>query len=645
MTVLEVRTKYLNFFKERGHVEIPSAPIVPGNDSTTLFTSSGMQPLVPYLLGQTHPAGIRLVDSQKCVRTGDIDEVGDNRHLTYFEMLGNWSLGDYFKQEQLPWIFEFLTSKEVGLGLDPSRLYVTVFAGDESLSIPKDAEAIELWKRLFGEKGIDAKDIVIGSEENGYKVGMQGARIFAYDAKKNWWSRSGVPSAMPAGEPGGPDSEVFYDFGKEHDPKWGEHCHPNCDCGRFVEIANSVFMEYVKQADGSFDKLVQRNVDFGGGLERLVMPTMAEGKVDDVFLADTLYSTITEIERLTGIQYSDEEYQKSFRIVADHVRAAVFIAGDDVRPSNTEAGYILRRLIRRAIRHLDKLGVESNTLATLGGRVIDAYKDTYTNLGEMRTQIEETLTTEEQKFRKTLQGGIKEFEKIVKHAQDKNIVSGHDAFVLASSYGFPVEITEELAMEKGLTVDVETFKKEMEEHTAKSRTASEGRFKGGLADHSEITVRYHTSHHLLLAALQHILGKDKVHQRGSNITPERVRLDFSFDRKLTPEEVTEAERMVNEKMDEALPVYVTSMPKDEAEKLGAEHEFGVKYGDMVTVYSMGPKDATQENPKFTESFSLEFCGGPHVSNTSELATDGKKFKILKEESVAAGIRRIKAVLV
>ena len=255
MTVKEVRTKYLTYFKERGHVEIPSAPIVPGNDSTTLFTSSGMQPLVPYLLGQTHPAGIRLVDSQKCVRTGDIDEVGDNRHLTYFEMLGNWSLGDYFKQEQLPWIFEFLTSKEVGLGLDPSRLYVTVFAGDESLSIPRDVEAIELWKRLFGEKGIDAKDIIIGSEENGYKIGMQGARIFAYDAKKNWWSRSGLPSAMPAGEPGGPDSEVFYDFGKEHDPKWGEECHPNCDCGRFVEICNSVFMEYIKHADGSFKKL------------------------------------------------------------------------------------------------------------------------------------------------------------------------------------------------------------------------------------------------------------------------------------------------------------------------------------------------------------------------------------------------------
>jgi alanyl-tRNA synthetase len=600
-----------------------------------------MQPLVPYLLGQAHPAGVRLVDSQKCVRTGDIDEIGDNRHLTFFEMLGNWSLGDYFKQKQLPWIFEFLTNKDEGLGLDPQNLYVTVFAGDASLDIPKDEEAIELWKKLFSEKNIDAKDVVIGSEEHGYEVGMQGARIFAYDAKKNWWSRSGVPSAMPAGEPGGPDSEVFYDFGTPHDTKWGKECHPNCDCGRFVEIGNSVFMEYIKKTDGSFEKLNQKNVDFGGGLERLMM---AAAGVDDIFLADTLQSTIQETERLTGKLYEDGAYQKSFRIVADHIRAAVFIAGDDVHPSNTEAGYILRRLIRRAIRHLDKLGVESNTLADLGSKVISAYEATYTNLREKKSNIEGILATEEQKFRKTLQGGMKEFEKIAKKSEGMASVSGHDAFILASSYGFPIEITIELADERGLSVDTDAFRAEMDEHSAKSRTASEGRFKGGLADHSEVTVCYHTSHHLLLAALQQILGKEKVHQRGSNITQERVRLDFSFDRKLTPEELAKAERLVNEKISEALPVFVTSMPKEEAEKLGAEHEFGVKYGDTVTVYSMGPKDATQENPKFAESFSFEFCGGPHVSNTSELATGGKRFKIIKEESVAAGIRRIKAVL-
>jgi alanyl-tRNA synthetase len=635
MTVSEVRTKYLEFFKKREHSKIASAPIVPGNDSTTLFTSSGMQPLVPYLLGQTHPAGIRLVDSQKCVRTGDIEEIGDNRHLTYFEMLGNWSLGDYFKKEQLPWIFEFLTSKEEGLGLDPQRIYVTIFAGDETLGIPKDDEAISIWKELFAEKGIDAKDVMIGSEENGYRVGMQDGRIFAYDAAKNWWSRSGVPLAMPAGEPGGPDSETFYDFGTPHNTDYGPECHPNCDCGRFVEVGNSVFMEYIKKADGSFEALTQRNVDYGGGLERLVMATVGP----DIFLADTLLSTIQEIERLTGKKYDDPSFQKSFRIVADHVRAAVFISAEDVHPSNTEAGYILRRLIRRAIRHLDKLGVESDTLADLGGKVITAYEEAYPELVEKRDQIMTILTGEELKFRKTLKQGIREFEKVSKHGS----ISGHDAFVLFTSYGFPIEITEELAKERGITVDLEAFAKEMEEHQTKSRTASEGRFKGGLADHSEVTVRYHTSHHLLLAALRQMLG-DSVHQRGSNITQERVRLDFSFDRKLTPEELAEAERLVNEKIDEEMPVICTSMPKEDAEKLGAEREFGVKYGDQVTVYSMGPKDATQEDPKFTQSFSLEFCGGPHVSNTSELSTDGKHFKIIKEESVAAGIRRIKAVL-
>jgi alanyl-tRNA synthetase len=636
MTVSETRRRYLAFFEKRSHVVIPSAPIVPGNDSTTLFTSSGMQPLVPYLLGQPHPAGIRLVDSQKCVRTGDIDEIGDNRHLTYFEMLGNWSLGDYFKAEEIPWVFEFLTNKDSGLGLDPQKIYVTVFIGDEKLSIPKDEQAISIWKELFATKGIEAKDIVIGSEEQGYQKGMQGGRIFAYDASKNWWSRAGTPSQMPEGEPGGPDTEMFYDFGTEHDVSYGPNCHPNCDCGRFVEIGNSVFIQYLKKSDGSFELLKQQNVDYGGGLERIVMAT---NDSSDIFLADTLYSTIQEIERLTGKAYTDPAYQKSFRIVADHVRAAVFISADDVYPSNSEAGYILRRLIRRAIRHLDTLGVESNTLADLAAKVIAAYEDVYTDLGEKREAILATLTAEEKKFRTTLSQGIREFEKIAK----RGAVTGHDAFVLFTSYGFPIEITEELATERGITIDRIAFAAEMEEHTAKSRTASEGRFKGGLADHSEITVRYHTSHHLLLAALQTILGKE-VHQRGSNITQERVRLDFSFGRKLTPEEVSEAERMVNEKIAEALPVYVTSMPKADAEALGAEHEFGVKYGEQVTVYSMGPKDATQEDPKFAESFSLEFCGGPHVTNTSELATDGKTFRIIKEESVAAGIRRIKAVL-
>jgi len=639
MTVSEVRRRFLDFYAARGHAIIPSAPVRPEGDATTLFTSSGMQPLVPYLLGQKHPAGVRLADSQKSVRTGDIDDIGDNRHLTFFEMLGNWSLGDYFKKEQLPWVFEFLTSKDEGLGLDPHKLYVTVFAGDPALNIPKDDESIGIWKDLFKKKGIEARDIVIGSEENGYQAGMQGGRIFAYDAGKNWWSRSGTPDAMPAGEPGGPDSEIFFDFGTPHNAAYGPECHPNCDCGRFVEIGNSVFMEYVKRPDGSFEFLAQKNVDFGGGLERLVMAAL---NTDDIFFADTLQTSIREIERLTGKPYADARHQKSFRIVADHVRAAVFIAGDDVHPSNTEAGYILRRLIRRAIRHLDKLGVEADTLADLGAKIIDAYQDAYGDLGAKRGQILATLSGEEAKFRRTLSQGMREFEKIAK----RGAVSGQDAFVLATSYGFPLELTAEISAERGVPLSesaISEFRKLLEEHQAKSRTAAEGRFKGGLADHSEVTVRYHTSHHLLLAALRRILGPD-VHQRGSNITQERVRLDFSFDRKLMPEELKQAEDMVNAQIDAALPVFCTSMPKSEAEKLGAEHEFGVKYGDTVTVYSMGPRDATQDDPKFAESFSLEFCGGPHVSNTSELAADGKHFKILKEESVAAGVRRIKAVL-
>lgn len=637
MTVSDVRSRYLKFFQEREHVVIPSAPIVPGNDSTTLFTSSGMQPLVPYLLGQPHPDGVRLVNSQTSFRAEDIEEVGDNRHTTFFEMLGNWSLGDYFKQEQLPWLFEFLTNKEVGLGFDPEKLYVTVFDGDAEAGMERDSESVDIWKRLFEEKGIDAELVRIGTEEEGYAKGMQGGRVFSYGSKKNWWSRSGVPSNMPAGEPGGPDSEIFYDFGTPHDPAWGANCHVNCDCGRFIEIANSVFMQYVKNSDGTFSELPKKNVDFGGGLERLTFAAIGS---PDVFDIDVFASARTVLEERSGKKYGESEsITKSFRVVLDHVRAASFMLADDVLPSNTEAGYILRRLIRRAIRHADLLGIEEASLADVAKGFSEVYKDAYPELASKADVIRNELEKEESKFRRTLKQGMREFEKLARNGD----LSGHNAFVLFSSYGFPVEITEELAKEKGIHVDLDAFRAEMEEHQARSRTASEGRFKGGLADHSEVTVRYHTSHHLLLAALKQILG-DTVHQRGSNITQERVRLDFSFDRKLTPEELAEAERIVNEKIHEALPVFGTSMPKEEAEKLGAEREFGVKYGDQVTVYSMGPKDATAENPKFGESFSLEFCGGPHVSNTKELADGGKSFKIIKEESVAAGIRRIKAVL-
>jgi alanyl-tRNA synthetase len=653
MTVSEVREKYLAFFEKRGHTIIPSAPIVPGNDSTTLFTSSGMQPLVPYLLGQTHPQGTKLTNSQTCFRAEDIEEVGDNRHTTFFEMLGNWSLGEYFKEDQLTWFFTYLTDATEGIGLDPANLYVTVFGGDKASNMEADTESVGIWQKLFTEKGIDAGFAEIGSEANGYEVGMQGARIFSYDAKKNWWSRAGVPSNMPAGEPGGPDSEVFYDFSAvdpsiKHNPTFGKECHPNCDCGRFVEIGNSVFMQFLKQQDGSFAELPKRNVDFGGGLERLTAATKGN---PDIFLIDVFDHARNVLEKYSGKTYAEAETAgtiASFRVVLDHVRSASFMIADGVVPSNTEAGYVLRRLIRRAIRHADQLGISESVLAEVAGGFGDAYGKAYPTIKASEKIIADELQKEEQKFRRTLTQGMREFEKVSKHGS----ISGHDAFVLFTSYGFPIEITEELGKERGITVDKVEFAKEMEEHAAKSRTASEGRFKGGLADHSEVTVRYHTSHHLLLAALQQILG-DEVHQRGSNITQERVRLDFSFSRKLTPEELEEAEKIVNEKIAEALPVFATSMPKTEAEKLGAEHEFGVKYGDTVTVYSMGPKDATQEDPKFTEAFSLEFCGGPHVQNTSELATGGnasgsltrgKHFKIIKEESVAAGIRRIKAVL-
>ena len=636
MTVSEVRSKYLEFFEKRGHTLIPSTPIVPGNDSTTLFTSSGMQPLVPYLLGQTHPQGTKLVNSQTAFRADDIEEVGDNRHTTFFEMLGNWSFGEYFKKEQIEWIFEYLVDE---IGIDPSKLYVTCFIGAPEFNIPKDEEAATTWQKLFTGKGIDAEIADVGSEADGYQRGMKpGERIFFYDGKKNWWNRGKTgPNTTPVGDPCGPDSEMFFDFGTPHDPKWGPHCHPNCDCGRFMEIGNNVFMAYRKVAEGKFMPLEKPNIDHGSGLERIVS---AQLNTPDVFLIDVFDHARNVLEKRSGKKYGqDLETTKSFRVILDHVRAASFIIADNVVPSNTEAGYILRRLIRRAIRHADQLGIKEAALAEVAAGFGDSYGQQYPAIKMSESIIADELSKEEQKFRKTLTQGMREFEKLTKNGS----LSGHDAFILFTSYGFPIEITEELAKERGISFNLDAFAKAMEEHQAKSRTASEGRFKGGLADHSEVTVRYHTSHHLLLAALRKILGNN-VHQRGSNITQERVRLDFSFDRKLTPEELQQAEDLVNEQIDAALPVICTSMPKTEAEKLGAEHEFGVKYNDTVTVYSMGPKDATQEDPQFVDSFSLEFCGGPHVSNTSELGAGDKHFKITKEESVAAGVRRIRAIL-
>ena len=653
MNISEIRAKYLEYFKARGHAVIPSASLVPQNDPTTLFTGSGMQPLIMYLLGDPHPKGNRLVDSQKTFRAEDIEEVGDNRHTTFFEMLGNWSLGDYFKEEQLRWFFEFLTTE---LGIDANKLYVTAFIGDEGSGVPRDTESAGIWKELFAEKGIEAKDVAIGSDADGYRLGMKGGRIFFYDAKKNWWSRAGVPEKMPVGEPGGPDSEVFYDFGTPHDPRFGKECHPNCDCGRFLEIGNSVFMQYIKQPDGTFALLPQANVDFGGGLERIAAAVKGD---PDIFSGDIFQEIIGLLIHFSGKEYTDSRYTRSYRIIADHMRAATFMLADDVRPANTDRGYVLRRLIRRATQHVQKLGVgydsmDESMLVRAATIVIEKYKQTYPELDgeEVYEMITGEIWKEEMQFAHALESSMREFEKVAK----RGYISGPDASLLFTTHGFPFEMTMELAKERGIDVDVEGFKADMKRHQELSRAGSEQKFKGGLADASEKTRRLHTAHHLLLKALQIVLGPS-VKQRGSNITQERLRIDFSNGAKMTVEQLAEVEEIVNEKIREALPVIRSTLPKSEAEKLGAEHEFGAKYPDTVSIYSIGPKNATQDDPKFDEAFSMEFCGGPHVSNTSELegpstgsmgspqAGSGKAtFKIKKEEAVAAGVRRIKAVL-
>ncbi len=651
MKVSEVRSRYLSFFKARGHVIIPSAPIVPGNDPTTLFTSSGMQPLVPYLLGKDHPEGARLVDSQMSFRAGDIEEVGDNRHTTFFEMLGNWSLGDYFKKEQLAWVGEFIMSKDEGLGLSPEHIYVTVFAGDEDTGMEEDTEAVSIWQNLFEEKGVNAEFARIGSEAEGYKKGMKpGERIFAYDAKKNWWSRAGVPANMPAGEPGGPDSELFYDFNPNSGfpgghaeansaEVWGAECHPNCDCGRFVEIGNSVFMQFIKNEDGSFSNLPKQNVDFGGGLERLTFATLG---IPDAFLIDVFDEARAVLESRTGEKYAENEAStRAMRIILDHMRAASFMIAEGVTPSNTEAGYILRRLIRRAIREADRLSITDSVLADVARGFGNAYADHYPHVHAAAEKIQDELGKEEEQFRKTLTQGLRELEKF---AAKENGLQPEDVFTLFTTYGFPIELTLEIGNERDIEIDLPAVMELMKKHQDTSRAGGAQRFAGGLADHAEQTVRYHTTHHILLKALQMVLGPE-VHQRGSNITSERLRIDFSSPAKLTDEQKAEVEKIVNDLLYQDIPVTRTVMPREEAEKLGAEMEFGVKYPDMVTVYSVGPAHATEEMPDIPNAFSLEFCGGPHVTNTSEIHESGKRFKIQKEEAVASGVRRIKAVLI
>lgn len=613
MTSREVRRKYIEFFIARGHTEIPSASLVPTDDPTTLFTGNGMQPLIPYLLGQPHPAGKRLVDSQKSFRAQDIDEVGDNRHTTFFEMLGNWSLGDYFKKEQLPWIFEFLTKE---LGLEPTRLYVSVFEGGDS--VPKDSESITIWKEIFAGVGIDAKE---------------GERIVAYPASKNWWSRAGEPNKMPPGEPGGPDSEVFYDFGQElklHEKSsfQNETCHPNCDCGRFMEIANSVFMQYQKKDDGTLAELPQKNVDFGGGLERMVAASLGN---PDVFSTDLFSEIIKTIEEYSDKKYQDDRNKPQIQVIADHLKAATFLIADGVIPSNKTQGYILRRLLRRSAVKMHQLKGGLTPIPAFKAiceRVIRTYADTSYFTQHNEEHLEQIIEDELVRFSRSLERGLKEFNK----AQD-NQVNALLAFNLYQSYGFPYEITDELFGQRAKGLDRKEFDEIFAAHQRLSRKASVGMFKGGLADTSEQTTKLHTATHLLHQALRTILGSH-VAQKGSNITAERLRFDFSHPEKLTPDQLGSIESLVNQKIGQNLPVTHTVMDKDEALRSGALAFFGERYGEKVTVYTIGPSTSS-ESP-----FSREICGGPHVSFTGLLG----HFTIKKEESAGAGVRRIYATL-
>ncbi len=631
MTAQEIRKAYLKFFSDRGHAVIPRALLVPLNDPTTLFTGSGMQPLIPYLLGEPHQDGTRLTDSQTVLRAQDIEEVGDNRHTTFFEMLGNWSLGDYFKKEQLPWFFEFLTDV---VGLDPQRLYVTCCSGFPEYSVPKDTESAALWKELFKAKGIDAKEVEVGSEANGYKIGDRDGRIFFYD-EKNWWSRNGAPKDVKVGEPCGPDSEVFYQLSTvQHDPKWGENCHPNCDCGRYIEIGNSVFMEYIRTEKG-FEKLPKQNVDFGGGLERIAQAALDS---PDMFKISVIWPVVEELKKLSGKAY--ESNLESMRVIADHLRTATFLAVDGVAPSNKEQGYVMRRFTRRAVRYAFDLGIEQNFLEHVIPVIADLYKDDFPEVAAKRQEIIDILMKEEKVFRQTLRAGVREFSKLTADG-----LTGAEVFKLYDTYGFPVELSIEEAQKQAIKVSEEwrqEFDALMAEQRKRSQTASKGTFKGGLGGQTLQHKKYHTATHLMYQALREVLGNHVV-QRGSNITEERLRFDFSHPEKVTPEQLKQVEDIVNEQIARDLKVSFEEYPtKVAVEEKGALGQFGDRYGDTVKVYKMIADGA--EKP-----FSFEICGGPHVDHTLQLFESadggGKKFKITKEEASSAGIRRIKAVLV
>ena len=585
----KLRALYLKFFKEKKHAIIGSASLIPENDPTVLFTTAGMHPLVPYLLGQPHPQGKRLANCQKCIRTTDIDDVGDTTHLTFFEMLGNWSLGDYWKEEAISWSYEFLTSKK-WLGFDPSKLYVTVFAGDDDA--PRDSESAEIWKR----------------------VGIPEERIYYLPKEDNWWGPAGATG------PCGPCTEMFIEI--DEIPRCSDECRPGCSCGHFVEVWNDVFMDRSKKEDGTYSKLEQRNVDTGMGAERTV--AMLQG-VPTVFDIEAFTVLLDKIRELSPREEFSEEDERLARIIADHVRSAIMIMSDDrhVAPSNVEQGYIVRRLLRKAIHSADRLDIGRGFMLDLADIVIDSFKDVYDEVERNKDFVLANLTSEEEKFRRTLAKALRKFDRIF---NEKGTVTGKDAFLLFTSFGLPLEMTRELAEERGVSIDMDEFRKQFEHHREISRTATEGKFKGGLADHSEEITKLHTATHLLQAALRKVLG-DSVSQNGSNITKERLRFDFTFPRKMTPEEIDEVEKLVNEVIKKDLPVERRVMPYDEAIEAGALAFFKENYGDEVSVYSVG-------------DFSMELCGGPHVERTGVLG----KFRITKQKKIGAGLLRVRAIL-
>ena len=626
MNAQEIRKAYLEFCQKNGHKIIKRASLILKDDPTTLFTGSGMQPLLPYLLGKKHPDGVRLTDSQTCLRAQDIDDVGDNRHTTFFEMLGNWSLGDYFKEQQIRQFFEFLTDV---VGLDPSKIYVSCFIGNKKYNIPRDDESAKIWQKVFAEKGIDAKIVELDTAENGDKLGLQGGRIFFYNDKENWWSRGGGLDTTPIGDPCGPDSEVFYDFGEEnHDASFGE-AHPASDSGRFMEIGNQVFMQYRRLEDGSFEPLEHKNVDFGGGLERI-----AAAKIDspDVFQISLMKPIIEKIEEISGKKYN--ENTASTRVIADHLRSAAFLAVDGCTPSNKEQGYVMRKFIRRAMAKAFDLGIEDNFVEQIIPVIVDIYTPDYQEVAEKGDEIVAVMVKEEKAFRRTLQKGLRELEKF-----SKDGLTGVELFQLYDTFGFPLELSTEEAVRRNVPLSEnwqEEFNAKMKEQRERSQTASKGKFKGGLEGQTLEHRKLHTATHLMNAAL-HNMFEGQIAQKGSNINTDRLRFDFTFDRKLTDEEKKQIEDTVNEQISKGLEVSWAEYPTDYAlNELKAIGVFGDKYGETVKVYTM---KAEGEKP-----FSVEICGGPHVDNTRELSEGGKKFKIVKEQSSSAGVRRIKAIL-